>query len=71
DVQRRHFTTMALKCSYGARAAPLIERLIEQTTNVIDQVSADLPERFRAGVAERIFKVLRNSSAKLAKMPAS
>jgi serine/threonine-protein kinase HipA len=36
---------------------------------VIDQVSADLPERFPARVAERIFKGLRNSAAKLAKMP--
>ncbi|AXF11262.1 toxin HipA [Paraburkholderia graminis] len=69
DVQRRHFNTMALKCSYGASAEPLIERLIEQTPNVIDQVSADLPERFPARVAERIFKGLRNSAAKLAKMP--
>ena len=71
DVQRRHFNTMALKCSYGASAEPLIERLIEQTPNVIDQVSADLPERFPARVAERIFKGLRNSAAKLAKMPAN
>jgi len=69
DVQRRHFNTMALKCSYGASAEPLIERLIERTPNVIDQVSADLPERFPARVAERIFKGLRNSAAKLAKMP--
>jgi serine/threonine-protein kinase HipA len=71
DVQRRHFNTMALKCSYGASAEPLIERLIEQTPNVIDQVSADLPERFPARVAERIFNGLRNSAAKLAKMPAN
>ena len=30
DVQRRHFNTMALKCSYGAHAEPLIQRLIER-----------------------------------------
>jgi serine/threonine-protein kinase HipA len=71
DVQRRHFNTMALKCSYGASAEPLIERLIGQTPNVIEQVSAELPERFPGKVAERIFKGLRNSAAKLAKMPAS
>ncbi|WP_128596675.1 type II toxin-antitoxin system HipA family toxin [Paraburkholderia kirstenboschensis] len=71
DVQRRHFNTMALKCSYGASAEPLIERLIGQTPNVIEQVSAELPDRFPGKVAERIFKGLRNSAAKLAKMPAS
>ncbi|MBW9104748.1 type II toxin-antitoxin system HipA family toxin [Paraburkholderia phenoliruptrix] len=69
DVQRRHFNTMALKCSYGASAEPLIERLLEQTPQVIDQVSAQLPERFPGKVAERIFKGLRNSAAKLAAMP--
>lgn len=71
DVQRRHFNTMALKCSYGASAEPLIERLIGQTPNVIEQVSAELPERFPGRVAERIFKGLRNSATKLAKMPAA
>lgn len=71
DVQRRHFNTMALKCSYGASAEPLIERLLEQTPRVIDQVSAQLPDRFPGKVAERIFKGLRNSAAKLAGMPAS
>jgi len=71
DVQRRHFNTMALKCSYGASAEPLIERLIGQTPNVIEQVAAELPERFPGKVAERIFKGLRNSATKLAKMPAA
>ena len=69
DVQRRHFNTMALKCSYGADAEPLIQRLIEQTPGVIERVSAELPERFPAKVAERIFKGLKNSAAKLDTMP--
>ncbi|HEY4294889.1 MAG TPA: type II toxin-antitoxin system HipA family toxin [Paraburkholderia sp.] len=71
DVQRRHFNTMALRCSYGAHAEPLIQRLIEQTPEVIARVSADLPERFPGKVAERIFKGLKSSAAKLEKMPAS
>jgi serine/threonine-protein kinase HipA len=71
DVQRRHFNTMALKCSHGANAEPLIRRLIEQTPQVIEQVSAELPERFPAKVAERIFKGLRTSAARLEKMPAT
>jgi len=71
DVQRRHFNAMAVKCSYGADAEPLIERLIERTPSVIEQVAAELPERFPARVAERIFKGLKTSAAKLDKMPAS
>ncbi|CAE6896992.1 Serine/threonine-protein kinase toxin HipA [Paraburkholderia domus] len=69
DVQRRHFNTMALRCSYGANAEPLIQRLIEQTPEVIARVAADLPERFPAKVAERIFKGLKSSAAKLDTMP--
>ncbi|MEX3857993.1 type II toxin-antitoxin system HipA family toxin [Paraburkholderia sp. BR10923] len=71
DVQRRHFNAMALKCSYGADAEPLIQRLIEQTPGVIERVSAALPERFPGKVAERIFKGLQNSAARLDTMPAS
>ncbi|MGF6552568.1 type II toxin-antitoxin system HipA family toxin [Paraburkholderia youngii] len=71
DVQRRHFNAMALKCSYGANAEPLIQRLIEQTPGVIERVSAALPERFPGKVAERIFKGLQNSAARLDTMPAS
>ncbi|SIT47877.1 regulator with hipB [Paraburkholderia ribeironis] len=71
DVQRRHFNTMALKCGYGADAEPLIQRLIEQTPAVIERVSAELPGRFPGKVAERIFKGLKSSAAKLDKMPAA
>ncbi|MGF6506864.1 type II toxin-antitoxin system HipA family toxin [Paraburkholderia tuberum] len=71
DVQRRHFNAMALKCSYGADAEPLLQRLIEQTPGVIERVSAELPERFPGKVAERIFKGLQNSAARLDTMPAS
>jgi serine/threonine-protein kinase HipA len=49
----------------------LIQRLIEQTPEVIARVSAELPERFPAKVAERIFKGLKSSAAKLGTMPAT
>jgi serine/threonine-protein kinase HipA len=49
----------------------LIQRLIEQTPEVIARVSAELPERFPGKVAERIFKGLKSSVAKLEKMPAT
>jgi serine/threonine-protein kinase HipA len=71
DVQRRHFNALALKCSYGADAEPLIQRLIDETPGVIERVSAELPERFPGKVAERIFKGLQNSAARLGTMPAS
>jgi serine/threonine-protein kinase HipA len=71
DVQRRHFNTMALKCSYGAHAEPLIQRLIDETPDVVTRVSAELPERFPGKVAERIFKGLKSSAARLEKMPAA
>jgi serine/threonine-protein kinase HipA len=71
DVQRRHFNTMALKCSYGAHAEPLIQRLIDDTPDVVTRVSAELPERFPGKVAERIFKGLKSSAARLEKMPAA
>ncbi|CAE6786843.1 type II toxin-antitoxin system HipA family toxin [Paraburkholderia haematera] len=69
DVQRRHFNAMAPRCSYGANAEPLIQRLIEQTPEVIARVSAELPGRFPGKVAERIFKGLKNSAVKLDTMP--
>ncbi|RKF38837.1 type II toxin-antitoxin system HipA family toxin [Paraburkholderia fungorum] len=69
DVQRRHFNAMAPRCSYGANAEPLIQRLIEQTPEVIARVSAELPERFPGKVAERIFKGLKTSAARLDAMP--
>jgi serine/threonine-protein kinase HipA len=71
DVQRRHFNAMALRCSYGANAEPLIQRLIEQTPEVIARVSAGLPERFPGKVAERIFKGLTSSAARLDAMPSA
>jgi serine/threonine-protein kinase HipA len=69
EVQRRHFNAMAPRCSYGANAEPLIQRLIEQTPEVIARVSAELPERFPGKVAERIFKGLKTSAARLDAMP--
>ncbi|MCC8396638.1 type II toxin-antitoxin system HipA family toxin [Paraburkholderia sp. MMS20-SJTR3] len=71
DVQRRHFNAMALKCSYGDDAEPLIQRLIEQTPGVIDRVAAALPDRFPSKVAERILKGLKNAARKLDAMPAN
>lgn len=70
DVQRRHYNAMAPRLSYGNDAEQLIQRLIEQTPDVIEHVAAELPERFPWKVADKIFGGLRNSVAKLEGMPA-
>jgi serine/threonine-protein kinase HipA len=49
----------------------LIQRLIDETPDVVTRVSAELPERFPGKVAERIFKGLKSSAARLEKMPAA
>jgi serine/threonine-protein kinase HipA len=69
DVQRRHFNTMAQKCSYGDSAEPLIQRLIEDTPRVIARVAAELPPGFPAKVAQAIFAGLQKSADRLEAMP--
>jgi serine/threonine-protein kinase HipA len=69
DIQRRHFNAMARRCFYGANAEPIIQRLIEQTPNVIAEVSSKLPADFPAKVAEAIFAGLLKSCAQLDAMP--
>jgi serine/threonine-protein kinase HipA len=71
DIQRHHFNAMAPLCSYGQDAEPIIQRLIARTPDVIERVSADLPEGFPAGVADRIFEGLRRTVAILDAMPAN
>jgi serine/threonine-protein kinase HipA len=61
---------MAPRCSYGRDAEPIIQRLIAQTPDVIERVSAELPEGFPARVSDRIFEGLRTTIAALEAMPA-
>lgn len=69
DVQRRHYNAMAPRCSYGRNAEPIIERLIADTPDVIERVTAQLPDKFPAKVSDRIFAGLRDSVARLNAMP--
>ncbi|BAO88420.1 type II toxin-antitoxin system HipA family toxin [Caballeronia cordobensis] len=71
DVKRRHFNAMALKCGFGESAEPIIQRIVERTPAVIDEVAAQLPEDFPQRVAERIFAGMRKSLAALEAMPAT
>jgi serine/threonine-protein kinase HipA len=68
DIQRRHFSAMALKCGYGADVESIVERLVAQTPAVIDTVSSLLPEDFPNKVADRIFQGLKFSAGKLEAM---
>lgn len=70
EIQRRHFNAMALKCGFGESAGPIVQRIIERTPAVIDEVAAQLPKDFTPRVAERIFDGLCKSVAALEAMPA-
>lgn len=70
EIQRRHFNAMSLKCGFGESAEPIVQRIIERTPAVIDEVAAQLPKDFPPRVAERIFDGLRKSVAALEAMPA-
>jgi serine/threonine-protein kinase HipA len=66
DVKRAHFDATAQLCHYGADAGALIERFIERTPEVIEQVALALPEGFPERIAERLFDGLRTSAQRLA-----
>ncbi|MFC5430581.1 type II toxin-antitoxin system HipA family toxin [Paraburkholderia denitrificans] len=65
DVKRAHFDTTAQLCHYGADAGPLVDRFVERTPDVIEQVASALPEGFPERVAERLFDGLRLSAQRL------
>jgi serine/threonine-protein kinase HipA len=66
DVKRAHFDATAQLCHYGADAAPLLERFVARTPEVIDAVAATLPEGFPERVATKLFNGLRLSAQRLA-----
>lgn len=66
DVKRAHFDATAQLCHYGADAGALIDRFVERTPEVIEQVAAALPDGFPERIAERLFDGLRTSAQRLA-----
>lgn len=70
DITRRHFSAMAEQCLLGDIAAPIVERLIAATPQVIDTVGGALPGGFPAKVADRILGGLRRAAERLDTMPA-
>ena len=65
-IQRRHWTSTARKCGFGADIEAMIDRLIEQTPGAIARVEAELPSSFPQSVAQQVFDGLRLSAEKLA-----
>ena len=66
QIQRRHFIKQATQVGFTADVTnSLIELVIERTEQVINDVSAMLPEQFPSAVAERIFNGLQKQSNKL------
>lgn len=70
DITRRHFSAMAEQCLLGDIAAPIVERLIAATPQVIDTVGGALPGGFPAKVADRILGGLRRAAERLDTMSA-
>lgn len=69
QIQRRHFNHMARKHGYSQGAEPIIERLVESTPQVIDQVGAQLPPGFPQSLADAIFKGLSAAAQALGRAP--
>src|SRR5205085_8875850 len=69
DIQRRHFNAMAAKSGYGRDAEPIIQKVLEATPGVIQQVSEGIPRGFPERVASRIFEGLAGAARHMGAMP--
>lgn len=65
DVQRRHLMSTAKHCGYGEQIEATLQTLAEQTPQVIEAVSKQLPVNFPADVFESITSGLQKMSRKL------
>jgi len=70
DIQRRHFNATTMKL-WGVSAEPIIAEVLEKTPAVIERMFAGLPTAFPPRVADRILNGLRDSAARLERMPTS
>ncbi len=65
-IDRRHFDATALKCGVGQDARREIEELLIDTSRVVAEVSAEIPERFPQSLADTILGGLQKSAEQLA-----
>lgn len=64
EIQRRHFDSTAQMCGL-ASAAPLVERILALTTQVIEQAQQGLPEGFSQQVLDKTLKGLASMATRL------
>ena len=69
EIERRHFNAMAARSGYGKDAEPIIQKLLEATPHVIQQVRDRVPQEFPTRVATRIFEGLQGAAQRLDAMP--
>ena len=71
DIQRRHFTNMAVKCFDRIDAEDVIRSVLEATPSAIKNMRSKFSNGFPIWIAESVFDGLRRSSELLEKMPKS
>ena len=69
EIERRHFNAMAARSGYGKDAEPIIQKVLEATPRVIQQVRDRVPQGFPERVAKRIFEGLQVAAQRLGAMP--
>jgi len=69
DIERRHFNAMAARSGYGKDAEPIIQKILDATPSVIQQVRERVPKDFPDRVATRIFDGLQGAAQHLGAMP--
>ena len=65
EIQRRHFNNMASRCGLGPDMDNLIERVLEQTPGVIDEVASRLPAGFPEDVFDTVMRGLQDAAKRL------
>jgi serine/threonine-protein kinase HipA len=70
DIERRHFNAMAARMGYGQDAEPILQKVIEATPGVIEEVRGRIPKGFPERVAARVFDGLQGAANHLGAMAA-
>jgi serine/threonine-protein kinase HipA len=65
EIKARHWDAVTRAAGLGS-AAPLLEEIASETPRAIEGVSGQIPKKFPLEMAERIFKGIRETTAKFA-----
>jgi serine/threonine-protein kinase HipA len=69
EIHRRHWNAVAKRNGVAESAEAIIEEVLASTAVVLERLQAQLPADFPGHVAESIFRGVRVSADRLAKMP--